>query len=191
MFDEVKYEGDIPEFWGSITAQELVHRFWQATVAGTYVTHGETLKHPEDVLWWSKGGELHGESPARIAFLKEVLDEAPAAGLEPQPFVEDPLHLCGGSPDHFLRYFGRDTPAEWPFAIPQASFLPEFLRPLVDGMEFRVEILDTWNMTVTPVEETFTLVVDAANNTTHDRDHRSVKLPGLPCLALRIKRVQP
>ena len=30
------------------------------------------------LLWWSKGGILRGESPARIAFLKEFLADSPS-----------------------------------------------------------------------------------------------------------------
>jgi hypothetical protein len=42
---------------GNLSAEELVHRFWVGTIAGTYVGHGETYLHPQDdVLWWSKGG---------------------------------------------------------------------------------------------------------------------------------------
>ena len=58
VLDEVKYEGDIPERWGNSTAEELVDRFWQGTIAGTYVGHGETYRSAEEVLWWSKGGVL-------------------------------------------------------------------------------------------------------------------------------------
>src|SRR6476619_4321063 len=69
VFDEVKYEGDIPKRWGNISAEEMVHRFWQGTVAGSYVGHGETYRHPENILWWACGGKLHGQSPARLDFL--------------------------------------------------------------------------------------------------------------------------
>src|SRR5262249_3305345 len=42
VFDEVKYEGDIEQRWGNLSAEEMVHRFWQGAIAGTYVGHGET-----------------------------------------------------------------------------------------------------------------------------------------------------
>lgn len=42
VYDEVKYEGDIESRWGHISAEELVFRFWNATIAGTYCGHGET-----------------------------------------------------------------------------------------------------------------------------------------------------
>ena len=83
VFDEIKYEGDIPLRWGNLSAEEMVHRFWECIIAGTYPGHGECYLHPSDVLWWSKGGVLRGESPARIAFLRDVLATAPAEGIEP------------------------------------------------------------------------------------------------------------
>src|SRR5262245_35455975 len=58
VFDEAKYEGDLEQRWGNLSAEEMVHRFWQGTVAGTYVGHGETYSHPDDRIWWSKGGVL-------------------------------------------------------------------------------------------------------------------------------------
>src|SRR6202040_2381834 len=60
IFDEAKYEGDVDKRWGNLSAEEMVHRFWQGTIAGTYVGHGETYRDPHDILWWSKGGALHG-----------------------------------------------------------------------------------------------------------------------------------
>ncbi len=34
----------------------MVRRFWETAVRGGYCGHGETYLHPEDILWWSKGG---------------------------------------------------------------------------------------------------------------------------------------
>ncbi len=42
--------------------------------------------------------------------------------------------------------------------------------------EFRMEIIDTWNMTITPVEGTY-------------RGRTKVKLPGKPYIALRMIKV--
>ncbi|MCB0151174.1 MAG: DUF5060 domain-containing protein, partial [Caldilineaceae bacterium] len=60
--------------WGNISAREMVHRFWQGTAAGGYVGHGETYLNPDAILWWSKGGVLHGESAPRLAFLRALLE---------------------------------------------------------------------------------------------------------------------
>lgn len=85
VFDEVCYEGNIEYSWGNISAFEMVHRFWTAHILGGYCTHGETYLNNEEILWWAKGGVLHGESPARIAFLRGIMEELP----------EDPSVLPG------------------------------------------------------------------------------------------------
>jgi hypothetical protein len=53
------------------------------TANGGYAGHGETYVHPDDVLWWSKGGVLHGDSWKGIAFLKAMMADTPAQGLTP------------------------------------------------------------------------------------------------------------
>jgi hypothetical protein len=74
----------------------------------------------------------------------------------------------------------------WKFALPRD---PPEKNALVEGMKFRVDVLDTWNMTVTPVEGTFTTgKLDVA--TFRDVNGGSVKLPGKPYIALRIERVK-
>lgn len=84
IFDECCYEGNIEHPWGNISAFEMVHRFWTAFVDGGYCTHGETYLDDNDVLWWAKGGKLHGESPDRIAFLRNLMEELPG-NLESVP----------------------------------------------------------------------------------------------------------
>ena len=186
VFDEVKYEGNIPKRWGNISAEELVFRFWNATVAGTYCGHGETYLSPDDVLWWSKGGVLKGQSPARLAFLKQVLADAPAEGIEPVDRWQSPEY-GGRAPDYYLVYFGKQTPARWAFSLPKSS--PNRKRPPLAGMKFTAEVLDTWNMTVTAVPGTFTLAKEE-NYVFADQAHRAIELPGKPYMAIRIKRVQ-
>ena len=59
---------------------------------------------------------------------------------------------------------------------------------MTDGMQFKAEVLDTWNMIITPVESVFTL----GKKTEYfwaDKDGRSIALPGKPYMAIRIKRV--
>lgn len=136
VFDEVCYEGDIEDPWGNITAEELVHRFWRGTVAGCYVGHGETYMHPEDVLWWSKGGVLHGKSVPRIAFLRSVLERAPH-GLDPmEGHWRWTDRAVGKDGEYCLFYFGPHQPSSW---------------TLPDGGPWDAEALDTWAMTRTPV----------------------------------------
>lgn len=87
MYDEVGYEGNIPYHWGNISAFEKVNRFWKIYCFGGYATHGETFMEKMDdsqVLWWSKGGTLKGESPKRIGFMKDLAYSFPA----PMTFYE-------------------------------------------------------------------------------------------------------
>lgn len=82
VIDECCYEGNIEHAWGNISAFEMVHRFWTVFTLGGYCTHGETYLDENEVLWWAKGGRLHGESPARIAFLRDFMEGLPG-DLEP------------------------------------------------------------------------------------------------------------
>jgi hypothetical protein len=179
VFDEVKYEGDIEQRWGNLSAEEMVHRFWQGTIAGTYVGHGETYRHPQDILWWSKGGVLHGKSPARIAFLRKILDEGPRQGLDPIDKWQDD-HTAGVAGEYYLIYFGKDSPTTWTFELPKAE--------LKDGMAFRVDVLDTWDMTVTPVNGDFKIKTEAAAYRYRADGPGPVKLPGKPYVAVRVRR---
>jgi hypothetical protein len=146
IFDECKYEGNIPQGWGNITAQELTHRFWLGTVQGCYVGHGETYKHAKDILWWSKGGVLHGQSPARITFLKEIMQPMPFAEMTPREFSGGTYALCKPG-QYYLIYFTQPT---------------EVTVELGGSEPYKVDGIDTWNMTVTlladaaPGKRTFT-----------------------------------
>jgi hypothetical protein len=179
VFDEVKYEGDIPERWGNITAEELVHRFWQGTIAGTYVGHGETYRNPEEVLWWSKGGTLRGQSPPRIAFLRKILEDGPREGFEPIDKWQD-APVAGKKGEYYLFYLGKDAPREWAVQLPRAG--------LGDPMTFRIDVIDTWGMTITPLDGTFTLRPgDRYTLTCPDRPR--IALPGKPYMAVHLRRV--
>jgi hypothetical protein len=163
VIDEACYEGDIPNGWGNISAQEMAHRFWEAVVRGGYCGHGETYLDENDILWWSKGGTLKGESPGRIAFLRKILDEMPAGWIEPLGRVSDSSQPSGGILGKFiLHYFGRHQPARVTFDLPEGNF--------------GADVLDTWEMTVSPVEGVF-----------HKKC--SINLPGKPFMAVRIVRL--
>ena len=135
VVDECVYEGDIPEGWGCLTAAELVRREWTAFVHGGWpAAHGETYYNDEEVLWWSKGGSLTGESPQRLGFLRRVIEEAPVADLMHYVKRWDQPQIEAGE-DYFLFYLGfqRSRWKEWD--------LPEDRR-------YTVDVIDTWNMTI-------------------------------------------
>ena len=139
VYDEVQYEGNIPQRWGNISAPELVRRFWLGTVAGAYVGHGETYLDPGDILWWAKGGVLHGESVARIAFLRKIAEEFPLEGLSP---IADKYPAGGVAGKFYLYYFDTHQPGRWEFDLPKTG-------------PYKADLIDPWEMTSTPIQGTF------------------------------------
>lgn len=187
--DEPGYEGDIYWGWGNLTGAELMRRFWEGAMRGGYVTHGETYIDRGEQIWWAHGGELHGEAPERIAFMRDIFATAPRdatpldahapqsevwplavpapggatvdAGLEKAVQYWDVPVLRSGL-DYQLVYFGWYRPAYREF-------------PLPEGGRYEVEAIDTWNMTVDRLPGAY---------------ERSVKVGlGRQYMAVRIRRV--
>lgn len=174
--DEINYEGNISRRWGQLTGEEMTFRFWNTYIGGGYATHGEATEGG----WISNGGKLTGTSPARIAFLREIVENGPAEGLNPiDQYYE--LNMAGIPGKYYLIYFGKDKLKEWPFKLPDAE--------LKDGMRFKVEIIDTWAMTITPLKNTFE-VKKMDNYSFVDRDGKKVHLPGKQYMALRLTRTE-
>jgi hypothetical protein len=177
VYDEVKYEGDAKYRWADLSAPDMVHRFWCGTAGGTYVGHGDYFTTVAEDTWTSFGGKMSGQSAPRLAFLRKILEDGPAGGLDPIDKWNDPATV-GRAGEYYLTYFGRETPTNWVFQV--------YKRDVTDGMQFRVEIIDTWAMTITPVDGVFTLK-KKDRYTFVDRDGRAVALPGKPYMALRIR----
>ncbi|HKI70176.1 MAG TPA: DUF5605 domain-containing protein, partial [Verrucomicrobiae bacterium] len=59
---------------------------------------------------------------------------------------------------------------------------------LTDGLKFKADVIDTWNMTITPVPGDF-ITKKKDGYYFEDANGRSVSLPGRPYMALRIQRV--
>jgi hypothetical protein len=140
----------------------MTARFWDGFTRGGFVGHGETFLHPEEVVWWSKGGELYGESPERIAFLRKIIEEAPQQA--------DPIEALRDAPtigiegEYYLQYFGIHRPAYREF-------------PLPEDRQFQIEVIDTWNMTVTPMPGTYSGLT-------------RIDLPGASYIAIRAYAVE-
>lgn len=183
IYDEVGYEGNLEQRWGSISAQELVDKFWKAAVSGTYMTHGETFTNPDDIIWWSKGGRLKGQSNARIEFLKKIVEESNVGGLEPLDrwWI---LNGAGKNGKYYLFYFGTECLSQWKFALPAFKVGTE----IEYGTKFKVEIIDAWNMTITAVKELYE-VTDKDRYSYSCNFHPFVELPCKPYMAIKITRV--
>lgn len=185
VLDEIKYEGDIPDRWGHLDAEQLVHQFWITTVAGCYASHGESFVTESGSLHMVEGGPLRGDSPARLAFLRGILEEVDGAGLDPIDKWDDPAYVAGIHRRVYVQYLGRNAPATWAFRLP-IGVPGERPEP---GDRFEVDVIDTWNMTVTPVGRVFTLD-DVQRNDAYDRASAPIDLPEGEALALRITRVE-
>lgn len=181
--DEPEYEGNIIQSWGNISAEELVHRFWLTAMRGGYAGHGETYAHPEDLIWWAKGGKLHGEAWKRIGFLRQVLEEDVKDGLTPLADASAfPWSRVSGARDGAVRYiyFGEHQPIEWTSGLP------------IEHGDYDLDIIDTWNMTVTPAEKIEAYVPYPTRHGAVVRGGKAdaafgVRLPGRPYLALRCR----
>ena len=167
VLDEIAYEGNIQHGWGNITGEEMVRRFWEGAVRGGYPGHGETFLNNEEVLWWSHGGKLRGESWKRIGFLLDVLEAVPGRALRYLPAEWD--SVCGVPEDEALA-------AKTGYRLYYYSFMRPSFRVffLDDCTPYRAEVIDTWNMAVT----------DAGIHTGRFR----VDLPARPYMAVRLAR---
>jgi hypothetical protein len=179
VYDEVKYEGVTEYRWGNLSAEEMVHRFWCGTVAGTYVGHGDYFSTVKEDTWTSFGGKMSGRSPARLAFLRKILEESPAQGIDPIDKWQDVN--TGGVPGlYYLTYLGHKQPTEWRFKL--------YKNGVNDGQRYQAEIIDTWDMTITPVAGEF-VTKRLDNYHFVDQGERTIRLPGKPGVALRVRRI--
>jgi hypothetical protein len=186
--DELEYEGNIFYPWGSISAEEEVHRFWLMVMNGGYAGHGETYVHPEDILWWSKGGVLHGESWKRIAFLRQIIEAAPKGGLTPAIDSDSMLfpkpinrwlwnRFAGGvNGDYHLLYTAEYEPTTLLLWLPPDD-------------AYKFDVIDTWDMIITPaVVRQLNAPPSYGNPSPGNEPTYEIEMPGKPHMALRITR---
>lgn len=149
LFDEMKYEGDVPAGWGNLNGQEMASFFWMAGLSGGYGTHGETFKNTSDnsteVRWWAKGGNLVGESPERIRFFRSVMEQAPITEMTPEMIdngnpknMNNDIYILSKQGEYYLAYVADE---EQTIEI-----------NLAGDSNYKMDIIDTWNMKI--VEQT-------------------------------------
>ena len=189
IFDEVCYEGNNGAGWGILSGEEMLHRMYNGLMCGTYVTHAECYNSgPSDDFtnYLAFGGDFHGECWKRINFLRnEVLGDLPnPLGLADSSWDS---YTSTAGPGYYLIYLGKQTMPEWRFDLPAKNNL--YGGAPKAGDKYTVEILDTWNMTVTPWAGTFELVPGTTRYRFEDAHHGAVRLPDRPYLLLRVKKV--
>jgi hypothetical protein len=141
VHDEIQYEGDVDRRWGNLSAEEMTHRFWLATVRGVYASHGEVFISDTGEASWSDAGRLHGESAARIAFLRALIERITRTGLEE---AEGAYYLnAGNANETILYYFNVHRPARYDFPLPVTT-------------TWSATIIDPFAMAETKLPGTFT-----------------------------------
>ncbi len=145
VYDEIQYEGDVDRRWGNLSAEEMTHRFWLATVRGVYATHGEvfgtTDDDPTPQTTWSDAGALRGESGVRIDFLRGLVERATRTGFNES---EGAYYLnAADAAGNILYYFDYHRPARYDFPLPSAG-------------TYSAMLIDPFAMTSTPIEGSFT-----------------------------------
>mmetsp|Transcript_32293 Transcript_32293/g.95038 ORF Transcript_32293/g.95038 Transcript_32293/m.95038 type:complete len:415 (-) Transcript_32293:457-1701(-) len=146
IWDEVHYEGDIPQDWGGLTWAGMADQFWRGLSLGVHVGHGETILQPgieddKQQLWWSKGGRLRGTSLLRVAWQREYLDTVPSwSSLEARNYTHDD---CTGSvlvkQGEYALFHIRQRARNCSLSLPGLS----------SGDTFRATKLNWWEMTTT------------------------------------------
>jgi Domain of unknown function (DUF5060)/Domain of unknown function (DUF5605) len=186
IYDEVGYEGNLVSRWGRYSGEEMTYLMWMGTIGGTYVTHGESymFKNETDTIFWAKGGEFKGSSWKRAGFLRKIMEEGPGP-LEPADVSRDFKTATAGQ-GYYIIYFGKEINDSWTFNIPHKNGV--FIRPL-PGTKFKVEIIDTWDMTVTPVDNIFELS-EIKDYRMWDKMMKKIRLPLKPYLVIRLRKIE-
>lgn len=124
----------------------------------------QPLQVPSDGLEHERIRRVAQSHQTRIAFLKNILEVSHRAGLEPVGQITNThMHGAGKLGEYYLMYFGWRQPGEVTFRLP-------------NDQRYHADVIDTWDMTITPLEGAF--------------DHEfTIKLPTKPYMAIRLRRV--
>lgn len=145
LFDEMRYEGDVPSGWGNLTAEEMTSYFWMAGLSGGYGTHGDTFRNNADdsteVRWWAKGGTLPGKSPEKIRFFRKIMEQAPVKEMTP-------LLIDNGNPaDLKTNTYIFSKPGEYYLVYTVNSEQSIEIR-LEGNSDFKMSVINTWDMKI-------------------------------------------
>ncbi len=161
VFDEMSYEGNLGYNYGDLTGELMTMRFWICITQAGYGTHGEMYQHPENILYWSKGGVTHGSSPARIRFLREIVESTFTEG--PMRYPTEPWwnrkNCVSQEEEAFLFYYEDYQPSFRPIRLPE-------------GNSYTIDVIDTWEMTINRLPGLYSGSIE-------------VPLPGKPYIAVR------
>ena len=160
LFDEMRYEGDVQSDWGRLTAKEMSDYFWKAGLSGVYGMHSDTYKNDSDneteVRWWAKGGTIMGESPERIAFFKDIMENAPVKDMTPEIVSLSGLEVPDTIPDKgagpLIEQLNNNIYTlsnEGEYYLAYVSDSAQTIELDLPGPnDYNLEVIDTWNMKI-------------------------------------------
>lgn len=154
------FEGDLAEPTSSLTGEALVAAIWEGTIRGGYVNHGEAYSGGDGSTWSGSGGELRGQSVPRVAFLRRVLESAPADLQYSKNYVHASTLESPGR--YYLQYCEKHQFPHRTFVLPEGVY--------------EAQVLDTWNMTIETIEEPF-------------EGNVTINLPVRPYQAIQLRRL--
>ncbi len=173
VWDEFGYEGDFPHCWGNFTPEEIVRRSWEAILRGGYPGHSETFLSDDGIIWWCHGNELKGDTPERFKFMREFLEDVPGCGLK-YGHLRDDVHFQWD--DKVAVPLDEAYEGDYYFFY-YSIWRPPFRQIWIDDeTEFDVDIIDTYDMTITPAGRI--------------RGRVEIPLPGKQYMGIRLKRVK-
>lgn len=142
--EEYEYEGNLSYGWGNLSGMQETLRHLLSFMAGGYATHGEcfVVGGNRTDLFWSYGGEITGESAARIGYFKKIVETMPFNRMAPDLTCGDGISKfctrCGY--DVFFYLFTPECPPKDRTAAPGFD----------DGKRrsYRATVYDLWNMKI-------------------------------------------
>jgi hypothetical protein len=86
---------------------------------------------------------------------------------------------------YYIIYFGKDTLEDWAFSLPIRN---SGYGRVAAGTRFKVEIIDTWGMTIEQCPTVFETTAEI-DYRVYDTARKRVRLPSKPYIALRVTGV--
>ena len=138
--DEYQYEGNTPDDWGNTSGELELERHWRSAMAGGYATHGEAfIRDNNRDIFWAYGGDMIGESPKRLKFLREIIESCPFEELE-RDFVNSDAnnyYALRKGYDYYLVFSRR--------ALPGKHLWVGDWTTSREGVQYKVTTYDAWN----------------------------------------------
>ena len=138
--DEYQYEGNTPDDWGNTTGEIEPERHWRSAMAGGYATHGEAfIRDNNRDIFWAYGGDLIGESPKRLKYLREIIERCPFEEMQ-RDFVNSDAcnyYALRKGYDFYLIFSRRKLPGKH-------LWVAEWTAPR-EGIRYKLTAYDAWN----------------------------------------------